>query len=211
MRLLARREDGQRTVTVYESEADGSRLYYDNGALYTHIDADGTSRLDYARLMGRLLTGAARVLLLGVAGGAIATELCRQGAEVTAVDNWPGAFEIARRWFFLPPAVDCVAADALDFLRRETRQWDAIAVDLYQGVEVPEALLALEVGALLARRLAPGGLIVWNLADTADGPSVQKASQALTAAGQTPTLVPVLEGGVGNTLVVCRKPLSPTG
>lgn len=206
MNLLAMRDEGARRVRVVERRCDGSRLYYDAGALYTHVDAGGVNLLDYIDAMDGALAGTEEVLLLGTAGGALATLLSRRGVAVTAVDDWPTAFDIARRWFHLPADVDCVHADALAFLRATPRQWPAIAIDVFHGVEIPPAVLTTEIGPLLRRALAPGGLIVWNVADHSRAWTVRWISKALTLAGLKPRLRPVLDFDAGNTLVVARCP-----
>ncbi|WP_312165556.1 hypothetical protein [Phenylobacterium sp.] len=205
--LVARDEDGRR-IRVLERQRDGSRLYFDGGALYTHVDSGGKNLLGYVAAMERALAGAKSVLLLGTAGGALATQLSRSGVRVTAVDNWQAAFEIARRWFHLPPDVECVHADALEFLRTTPRAWSAIAVDVFHGVEIPEAILTSDIGSLLARAVTPGGLVVWNVADGPKSWAAQWIAKALELEGLAPSLVSVMQG-VGNTLVVCRTKARP--
>src|ERR1035441_9287151 len=129
MKVLVRQLEGESSVCVSEHRFDGSRLYFDNGALYTHVDSCGNNLLEYIAAMGEVLEGAKSVLLLGTAGGALATLLSRRGVSVTAIDNWPNAFDIARRCFHLPQDVECIPADAIEFLRSTSRQWDAVAVD----------------------------------------------------------------------------------
>lgn len=209
MRVLEARDDDQRRVRVFEQRRDGSRLYYDGGALYTHVDAEGRNLLDYITAMERALAGAERVLLLGTAGGALATQLSRRGAAVTAVDNWPVAFEIARRWFHLPADVECVHEDALEFLRSTTRQWSAVAVDVYRGVEIPDSILTSDIAGLLSRAVEPGGPIVWNVADNPVSRPTRWICKALRREGLSPRSLSVMECDVGNTLVVCRNVRTP--
>lgn len=206
MKILIARDVEGRRVRVLEKRRDGSRLYFDGGALYTHVDSGGRNLLNYVTSMEQALKDAESVLLLGTAGGALATQLSRRGAEVTAVDNWPAAFEIARRWFHLPPEVECVHADALEFLRTTSRTWSAIAIDVFQGVEIPDAILTSDVGSLLARAVTPGGLIVWNVADSPKSWAAQWIAKALRLEGLDPSLVSVMQADVGNTLVICRRP-----
>jgi spermidine synthase len=206
MKLLALEDDGERRVRIIEHRYDGSRLYYDGGALYTHVDGQGDNLLQYIHSMDTELAGAGDVLLLGTAGGALATQLSRRGVAVTAVDNWAMAFEIARRWFHLPADVQCVHDDALHFLRSTSRQWSAIAVDVFHGVEIPQDVLSDEVASLLIGALKPGGLIVWNVADRPTSWTAEWIVNALSAQGLTPELISVIDGDVGNTLVVCRGP-----
>ena len=58
-------------------------------------------------------------------------------------------------------------ADALAFLRVDTRQYDLICVDVFQDADVPAHLLSEEFLLLLQRRLAPAAALIYNrLADT---------------------------------------------
>lgn len=204
MKMLAHSEDGPRRVRVIEHGHDLSRLYFDGGVLYTHVDAAGFNLLEYINGMDRALGAVPDVLLLGTAGGALATQLSRRGVAVTAVDNWPTAFEIARRWFGLPADVECVHADALAFLGSTPDRWSAIAVDVFHGLEVPPTLLTTETGGLLRRILKPGGVVVWNVADHPRSPTVRSIVKALVLAGFNPELASVYDDDLGNTLVVCR-------
>ena len=188
-----------------QSRADGARSYYDGAVLYTQVDAGGNNLLTYIDAMVGALSSAADTLILGIAGGALATQLHRCGATVTAVDIWGPAFELARRWFDLPDAVHCIEADAADFLRGTERSWNAIAIDVFQGVEIPPLMLASDIGALLHRALAPEGRVVWNVADTPGSLAVRRVWRVLQAAGLDTKTHPVLDGGVGNTLVVGQR------
>lgn len=204
MRMLAQREDGARRVRVIEHRHDSSRLYYDGGALYTHIDAGGFNLLEYINGMDEALGAASDVLLLGTAGGALATQLSRRKVTVTAVDDWAAAFDIARAWFHLPQEVRCIHADALAFLRETSDRFSAIAVDIFHGLEIPEAVFTTETGPLLRRALKPGGVIVWNVADHPKSSTVRWIARALALEGLQPKLVSVYDDDLGNTLIVGR-------
>ncbi|MGZ3371628.1 MAG: spermidine synthase [Caulobacteraceae bacterium] len=205
MRILLEETVGSRQILVLEQRRDGSRLYLDGGVLYTHVDSHGNNLLHYIGAMKRVLAEAPDVLLLGTAGGALATELSRMGAAVTAVDNWLRAFDIAREWFHLPPTVECAHDDAVTFLRQTARQWSAIAIDVFQGTCIPDSILTSDVAALLVRRTKPNGLIVWNIANALDARESRWIAKALQLQGLTPTTVSVLDADVGNTLIVCRN------
>lgn len=210
MKLLTGYDDDGRRVRIFERRMDRSRLYYESGALYTHVDSDGTNLLTYIAEMEWALKDTKELLLLGTAGGALATQLSRRGAKVTAVDNWATAFEIARQWFHLPDKVECIHANAMDFLRSTTRCWDAIAVDVFIGEEIPDSMLTSDIGALLTRVLKPGGVIVWNVADSPQSWPTQWISKALRLAGFVTRLVSVLEEEAGNTLVVSHHTGAPS-
>jgi len=138
MRELASYEDDATLIQIMESSKDGSRFYFEGGALYTHIDGSGRNLLYYVDGMLKLLRRSQDILLLGTAGGALASELHRRGSRVTAVDNCPVTFDIARRWFYLPEQVECVQADAGDFLAATTGKWNAVAIDVFRGFEIPD-------------------------------------------------------------------------
>lgn len=205
MKVLSRCHEAGRSVRVVEYKFDGSRLYFDGPALYTHVDAQGGNLLAYISAMERALAGASTVLLLGTAGGALATQLSRAGVAVTAVDDWLTAFELARRWFHLPDDVECIHADALALLRETGRQWSAVAIDVFHGVEIPDDFLTTDVGQLLTKAVEPGGLIVWNVADSPGSWPARWIVRALRLQGLQPSMVSVIDGDVGNTLVVCRN------
>jgi len=204
MKMLFNREDNGRHVRIVEYRHDSSRLYYDGGALYTHVDAGGFNRLEYINAMDNALGGVEDVLLLGTAVGALATQLARRNVQVTAVDDWAAAFDIAREWFHLPATVRCVHADALAFLRDTAERFSAIAVDVFHGLEIPEAVLTTEIGPLLLRALKAGGVVVWNVADHPKSTTVRWILQSLTREGLKSSLVSVYDDDVGNTIVVGR-------
>jgi spermidine synthase len=91
------------------------------------------------------------------------------------------------------------------YLRSTVRQWDAIAIDIFRGAEIPAAILTSDIADLLAKVLEPGGLIVWNVADDALSWSAQWIAKALRQTRFAPILTSVLPGGVGNTLITCRQ------
>lgn len=204
MILLLEQNDGDLAIRVTESLNDGSRRYYADQVLYTEVDAEGDNQLGYIAAMEQQMKGASDLLLLGTAGGALATRFSRGGGAVTAIDNCPSAFQIARNWFHMPADVECICADAVEFLRSNTRQWDAIAVDLFRGTDIPAAMFAADMGAALAGAVKPGGVVVWNVADSQKAWPVYVIRRIMRLAGFLPEVVPVLDDDVGNTLIVCR-------
>lgn len=208
MRILAKIEDADRRVLVLERRADGSRVYLDRGVLYTGIDAAGRNNLAYVAAMAEALPREGSVLVLGTAGGALPSLLHAAGLDVTTVDNWAGAFEIARRWFQMPPDITCVEADAVQFLQQPTRRWSAIAVDVFNQMTIPSSLLTSTFGASLAHALAPGGVVVWNVAAGARQMETWRVLETLRGACLAPR-TRSLHGDdiLANTLVIGRKAL----
>lgn len=206
MILLALHREGDRRFRIIELQDDGSRAYIEGDALYTHVTGAGENLLAYVEIMRAALADAPRVLLLGTAGGALATGLSRRGTEVTAVDDMAWAFDAARRWFHLPDRVECVHADALAYLRATTRRWTGIAVDLFRGVEIPDQFMTPGFQAMLLGAIEPGGVIVWNVADSPASWTVAWVARAMRRVGLVPQFIQVAADEWSNTVVVCRAP-----
>jgi spermidine synthase len=103
------------------------------------------------------------VLMIGCAGGSLATMLSRVGCDVVAIDVNPQAFVLARRYFGLPAQVECCVADGFDYLRATRRKFDAIVVDAFHGGRIASELLSEAFFAQAAKRLRPGGAIFANV------------------------------------------------
>ncbi|KRB52616.1 MAG: hypothetical protein V4514_19500 [Pseudomonadota bacterium] len=204
MILLALHREGDRRFRIVELQDDGSRAYIEGDALYTHVTGAGENLLAYVETMQGALANAPKVLLLGTAGGALATALSRRGTEVTAVDDLAWAFVAARRWFQLPDQVECVHADALAYLGATTRRWSGIAVDVFRGVEIPDQFMTPEFGASLLRALEPGGVIAWNVADGPASWTVARVARAMRQIGLVPHLIQTADDEWSNTVVICH-------
>jgi spermidine synthase len=119
------------------------------------------------------------VLILGLGGGS-AARLIRAlapRARIVGVELDPAVVEAARRWFDLDRlGVELVLGDALAFLRRSRRTFDAVIDDVFvgrgRGVRKPDWLPAPGLG-LASRRVAPGGLLLSNALDEA--PAAERA------------------------------------
>ncbi|WP_372426114.1 fused MFS/spermidine synthase [Salinarimonas chemoclinalis] len=147
---------------------DGTvRLYLEENQVQSAAGRDlpGTP-LVYAALSRALIAETVapggRVLVLGLAGGVIASDLVRAGFSVTAVDVNPAAADVARRWFDLAPEIDLRIADARLFLEDCAGAYDAIFVDAFSGLEIPEHLVTRETFAAASACLAPRGALVVN-------------------------------------------------
>lgn len=112
------------------------------------------------------------VLLLGLGLGSI-PELLENyiGVEYryVAVEIDPVIIELAADYSLpaLESPIEVNEADALAFLRVDTRRYDLICVDVFQDADIPAHLNGTEFLDLLLERLNPGGAIIYNrLADT---------------------------------------------
>lgn len=109
-----------------------------------------------------------RVLLLGLAAGSVGRALraLDPDAEIVGVELDREVVRVARRHFGLDRlGIELVVGDALEYLRRERRQFDLIVEDLFVGpvrsVRKPAWLLD-EGYRLIRRRLRPHGYVVSN-------------------------------------------------
>jgi spermidine synthase len=89
--------------------------------------------------------------------------------EVVEID--PVVVEVAKRYFqFAPAAKTRVAvSDGRVFLNGSRDQYDAIIVDAYYADAIPFHLTTVEFMRTLQRRLAPGGVAIFNVIGSLQG------------------------------------------
>jgi len=128
-------------------------------------DRNGVSLAEYIHaLFGLLLQKRPRhVLMIGGAGGTLATMLSRRGIQVTLVDINPTAFEIAQLYFQMPPGVACHVGDGAAFLRRNRARYDAIVLDAFNEEKIPRHFLKTKFFRLVKMRLRRGGIFLINV------------------------------------------------
>ena len=128
------------SLVIEQNNVSGRVSYWHGGAHQSVADRNGVSLADYIHAMHGFLrqTRARDVLMIGCAGGTLATMLHRDGVNVIIVDVDPRSFALARRYFHLPEAVTCHAADGAEFLRRTRARYDGIVLDAYQGGDFPQ-------------------------------------------------------------------------
>src|SRR4051812_39850809 len=88
-------------IKILESPSERSRTYYQDSFYHSRSDFKGHSLIAYVHAMcGAIVqSGARRALVLGCAGGNLATMLSDAGCHVTVVDINPYTFELAKRYF----------------------------------------------------------------------------------------------------------------
>ena len=130
MEILGRFDGRNGQITVAQERKTGARLYVEEGVKQSYVLPGGSAGLDYVRLMVRVLEGAPDIVLFGCGGGALASELHNRGSRVTVVDDNPISFEIARRYFWMPSSILCVADGMAEFLEKGSDEYAAIGVDV---------------------------------------------------------------------------------
>ncbi len=155
---------------------------------------------------------ASRALVVGLGGGALVALLRRHwpGLHVTAVEIDPEVVHLAREYFGVAPDehTDVVAADGEAFIRRDTGTYDVIFMDVFlepsaPGTDssgVPRHLATVAFLQTLRARLAPGGVVAFNLHHKS---SFAPHLRAIEAAFPRVRVVPV--AGTGNRIVLAAE------
>ena len=144
---------------------DRTLIYEQKGGNQSSADETGVSLDAHVHAIHDLTlqSGARSVLLIGCAGGTIATMLARAGKRVTAVDIDKVAFKLARRYFGLPKSVACHVSDGLAFVEKTRRRFDAIILDTFVGEKIPTHMRDTALFAGVQNRLRPRGAIFVNV------------------------------------------------
>jgi len=152
-------------VRIFRSQRRVSHIYMHGDAYQSEADCCGISLASYIHAIYGLICqmDARSVLLIGCAGGTLATMLALGDCEITAVDVNPIAFEFARRYFCLPGSVECCVADGLDYLRGAGRCFDAVVLDAYDGSVIPDHLTSRQFLRLVRSSLNSGGAFFANV------------------------------------------------
>jgi spermidine synthase len=149
-------------------ERDGIRTMLIDGGSHTIVDASSLESLfpyvHVVDLLNFVIADPGRMLLVGLGGGSLARLFARQGWEVEAVEIDPVVTHVARRDFGLTEAEARVHhADGRGYFLKDERQYDAIVLDAFGSSSIPFHLVTREAFALVARRLAPGGVLAINV------------------------------------------------
>ena len=154
-----------RRVAIEQNNSTGEVSYWQGLDHQSHADRDGISLAAYIHaIYGFLHQAKARnVLMIGGAGGTLATMLSKSRIAVTMVDINPAAFRLARDYFHLPGDVACHVADGVHFLRRNRGRYDAIVLDAFDQDEIPSVFWSKRFFALARSRLKRGGLFAVNI------------------------------------------------
>jgi spermidine synthase len=170
-------------------EGDGIRELVLNDPLYaqtTERVGSVTSGLYLDQFaLGPLLLPAKNLLVLGMgAGGSVKmTRAVDPSVEIDAVEIDPKVVELAGEFFALPQNdanLHVHIADARSWLAEQSRQWDLVHVDLFQGGPwVPFYLTTVEFFELVRGHMSEDGLLMVNVLDRS------KKHELLAAIGAT--------------------------
>ena len=152
-------------MVIEQNNATGRVSYWQARDHHSVADHFGVSLAPYVHALFGLLRQKRlrRVLIIGCGGGSLATMLSREGAGVTLLDVDPRSFAIARRYFHMPPSVECHLADGARFLRRNSARYDAIVLDAFVEGRIPSHFLTPNFHRLAKARLRRGGVVLVNM------------------------------------------------
>ncbi|MEJ7894337.1 MAG: fused MFS/spermidine synthase [Solirubrobacteraceae bacterium] len=172
--------DGTRTLELNEGQAIHSM--YKPGTVLTDNYWDAFLAVP-ATALGRAPRSLA---VLGDGAGTMTRAYGEYFPQTTvdAVEIDGELTELGRRWFGLSdrPGLRFITEDARPFLRRTDRRYEAIFVDAYRQPYIPFYLSTREFFALVADRLAPGGVVVVNVGHPEGSDDLE---QTLTATMRT--------------------------
>ena len=174
---------------MYEHESDFHRLKVtDNGAwrvlkfernqqssmaLDDPFDSD-IEYVDYLHLSMAVKPDAMRTLVIGLGGGSVVKRMWRDypPMHIDAVEIDPDVVDVAREYFALPDdeRIAVAIGDGREFLRRNRHTYDIVIIDAFDDDEVPRHLTTDEFMREVHDRLAPGGVVVYNVIGSLYGP-----------------------------------------
>ena len=171
LKLLEERETNEQYARVLESPEGTRTMELGEGHAIHSLKRPGSvltsAYWDELLVLGHLSGRAPKkVLILGNAGGTIATALrtLDPDVHVDAVDYDAQLAELGKKWFGLGgPRLRLLTGDARVELRRSAGGYDAIIVDAYRQPYIPFHLSTREFFELAKDRLAPGGVVVVNV------------------------------------------------
>jgi spermidine synthase len=153
-------------IKIIQSKDDGKLSYHQDVCFHSQINAEGVSTCAYVHVMYSLIrqAEAKKVLMIGCAGGTLATMLHRIGCRVTVVDVNPHAFTLAKKYFQMPSEIECIEDDGWSYLLRTGKCFDAIAVDAFNNYGiVPEQFTNEDFFMVVKEVLKPFGMIAINM------------------------------------------------
>jgi spermidine synthase len=172
MALLKKFQTGFGDISIIRDPEDGSLAYYQNGCFHSQATKDGISLCAYAHVIVELIrqTHARNILVIGCAGGTVATMLRRLHCKVAVVDINPMAFVIARQFFQLPDDVRCIRRDGINYLRTTRKKYDSVVVDVFDSDNnVPAPFKTESFFRKVTDVLTPHGIMIMNVITKNDG------------------------------------------
>jgi spermidine synthase len=160
-------------VVEYRGTAMRTREMTIDGLIQGGIDAaNGQSIYEYSYLLERLPlaihpTGQS-ALMVGLGAGVVPRRLAARGIATEVVELDPQVLAAARRHFGFPATIPVAIEDARTFLARPGKAYDYLLIDVFNGDTTPGYLLSREALQSAKARLAPDGILAFNLIGSVD-------------------------------------------
>jgi predicted O-methyltransferase YrrM len=128
---------------------------------------------DYMHLAVAIKPDARRVLVLGLGGGSITKRFWRDypAVRVDTVEIDPVVFDVAKRYFALPSdsRLRNYTEDGRRFVQHTTETYDIVIIDAYTADALPFHLTTDEFFREIKKRLAPDGVVAYNVIGSIQG------------------------------------------
>lgn len=127
----------------------------------------------YLHLAMALKPDARSVLIVGLGGGSLVKRMWRDypQMEIDVAEIDPQVIDVAYEYFELPrdERITVVAEDGRRFLNASEKRYDIIVMDAYYADALPSHLTTEEFFREADARLAPGGVLAYNVIGAVDG------------------------------------------
>ena len=128
---------------------------------------------DYIQLSMALKPDASRALVLGLGGGAITKRFWHDypKMKVDTVEIDPVVVDVAKRFFAFPtdPRLRVFTSDARRYVQTSKDTYDIVAVDCYYADSLPFHLTTQEFFRETKARMAPDGVMAYNVVSAISG------------------------------------------
>jgi len=174
--VLFRADTQYHRVTVTEDETARHLRFDHSHQSAISLDDPYESLIAYPNYMHLAMAvnpDAERVLVLGLGGGAITKRFWRDYPQVSvdSVEIDPVVVDVAERYFGLPddPRLRTFAEDARRYVQASDDTYDVVIVDAYYADSLPFHLTTAEFLGEIKARMAPDGVIAYNVISAAEG------------------------------------------
>lgn len=156
--------------TISVAQWNGDRVLYMNGLPMSVYNTNGRmadyiNHLNHNFIYNMPTDKTHKVLVLGAGGFTLGLKDTRN--DYTFIDIEHTLKDVSEQHFLnqkLTPNKKFIVADASQFLKNTTDQYDFILLDVYSNsYQVPESLITAEFMARLRSRVAPGGIVAMNM------------------------------------------------
>jgi spermidine synthase len=116
-------------IAILRRISDDAVIYSIKNSIQSMATSTGVSLCGYIHAIEMMVKDRSRVLIIGGAGGSLATMLSQRGCAVTVVDDDPAAYGFARTYFGLPVTVTWIEQEGAHFLKSNRQDFDVVVLD----------------------------------------------------------------------------------